>query len=80
MKPFLQGRKSLAIAALRPANGAPLQTSGSCRAGANGQGPAAHSAGSSVEVLKEGDKVVRIVVTCTCGERTEVECLYAPGS
>jgi len=31
-------------------------------------------------VVKEGDKVVRLVITCVCGERVEVECLYRPGS
>ena len=31
-----------------------------------------------VEVVKQGDKVVRIVVTCACGERIEIECLYPP--
>ncbi|HYC72673.1 MAG TPA: hypothetical protein VEB66_15795 [Opitutaceae bacterium] len=36
-------------------------------------------AGPSVEVVKEGDKVVRLVVTCGCGERIEVECLYPAG-
>ncbi len=34
--------------------------------------------GSTVE--KQGDKVVRIIVTCTCGEKVEVECLYPAGS
>jgi hypothetical protein len=32
----------------------------------------------SVDVVKEGDKVVRLIVTCSCGEKTEIECLYAP--
>jgi len=38
----------------------------------------AHSA-PNIEVVKEGDKVVRLVVTCSCGERMEVECLYSTG-
>ena len=33
----------------------------------------------NVEVVKQGDKIVRIIVTCTCGERTEIDCLYPPG-
>jgi hypothetical protein len=37
------------------------------------------TAGANVEVVKEGDKVVRLVVTCACGERVEVECLYSAG-
>lgn len=39
---------------------------------ARGQGP-------SVECIKQGDKVVRLVITCTCGEKIEVECLYPAG-
>ena len=35
---------------------------------------------ATVEVVKEGDKVVRLIVTCSCGERVEVECLYPAGS
>jgi hypothetical protein len=31
-------------------------------------------------VVKEGDKVVRLVITCVCGERIEVDCLYPAGS
>ena len=37
-------------------------------------------AGSNVEVIKEGDKVVRLVFTCSCGERTEVDCIYPAGA
>jgi hypothetical protein len=33
--------------------------------------------GPSVEVVKEGDKIVRLIVKCSCGERLEVECLYS---
>jgi len=33
----------------------------------------------NVEVVKEGNKVVRLVITCACGERMEVECLYPAG-
>ena len=40
---------------------------------------AAAELGSNVEVIKEGDKVVRLVVNCACGERIEIECLYSAG-
>jgi hypothetical protein len=33
-----------------------------------------------VETIKEGDKVVRLIITCGCGERIEVECLYPAGN
>ena len=39
--------------------------------------PGASSA--HVEVVKEGDKVVRLIVNCVCGERVEIECLYSAG-
>ena len=76
MKSFLQGKKSLSIPALRvPASPAPAY-SGIGTAG----GAVQSAARSAVEVVKEGDKVVRLVVTCACGERVEVECLYPAGS
>ena len=31
----------------------------------------------TVEVVKEGDKMSRLIVKCSCGERLEVECLYS---
>lgn len=77
MKSFLQGKRSLDMTALRaPQNGA------ACLGGVQGA-PAEASAISGlspqIDLVKQGDKVVRIVVTCTCGERTEIECLYPPG-
>lgn len=82
MKSFLQGKKSLAISSLRlppglaaaqsPARAAPRASLASAATGAQTD---AH-----VEVVKEGDKVVRLIVTCACGERVEVECLYPAGS
>jgi hydroxyethylthiazole kinase-like sugar kinase family protein len=71
MKPFLQGRRAHNDSALRAPHvhkTAPLN--GEVRSVADG---------SSVEVVKEGDKIVRIIVTCGCGEKVEVECLYPPG-
>ncbi len=82
MNSFLQGKKILAAAPLtRPTSTAlphapsarPSQHSGSAHAA--GGASAAH-----VEVVKEGDKVVRLVVTCVCGEHIEIECLYPAGS
>jgi hypothetical protein len=31
---------------------------------------------SNIEVVKQGEKVTRLIVTCSCGERIEIECLY----
>ena len=39
----------------------------------------AEGSNAQVEVVKEGDKVVRVVVTCACGERVEIDCLYPAG-
>jgi hypothetical protein len=73
MRPFLQGKKNLATAALHsPAVKMVLPLAGVV--------PPAPTQGPNVEVVKEGEKVVRLVITCTCGERTEVECLYRAGS
>ncbi len=85
MKPFLQGKKASAMPSLRAPLGQAAPHSVSCetsRTAANGQPRAATPAagGANVEVVKEGDKVVRLIVTCACGERVEVECLYPAGT
>jgi len=39
--------------------------------------PFTNSASSpNIEVVKQGEKVTRLIVTCACGERIEIECLY----
>jgi hypothetical protein len=85
MKSFLADRPSAAIPSLRPLV-RPLEvlsapTGGASVASSGGLRPAhAHAAaGASVECIREGDRVVRLVVTCACGERIEVECLYPVG-
>ena len=42
---------------------------------------AGHGSGhdASVEAIKEGDRVVKLVVTCRCGEKIEILCAYTPG-
>ena len=34
---------------------------------------------TTVEAIKEGDRVVKLIVTCRCGEKIEILCAYAPG-
>ncbi|MCX6952919.1 MAG: hypothetical protein NTV51_12255 [Verrucomicrobia bacterium] len=89
MKSFLQGKKSLPLSGLRAPLTPPAPSAQSCstsRTAVNAGGHApghAHTPGASsasVEVVKEGDKVVRLIVTCVCGERVEVECLYPAGT
>lgn len=38
------------------------------------------SAAPHVEAIRQGDKITRLVVTCSCGERIEIDCLYATGA
>jgi hypothetical protein len=71
MKPFLQGRKSHSASPLRPAVVTPTIPRSPIPPAAE------HRHGTHVEVIKEGDKVVRLIVTCACGEKTEVDCIYA---
>lgn len=35
---------------------------------------------ATVECIREGDRIARIIVNCSCGERVEIECLYASNS
>jgi hypothetical protein len=48
---------------------------GAVHATGGGSGP--HEV--SVEAIKEGDRVTKLVVTCKCGERIEILCAYTPG-
>jgi hypothetical protein len=80
MKSFLQGKKVLNAAplkapAMQPAPAAPRPHSHTPVSVVTPGASSAH-----VEVIKEGDKVVRLIVTCTCGERVEIDCLYSAGS
>lgn len=42
-----------------------------------------HAAGAghdaTVEAIKEGERVVKLIITCRCGEKIEILCAYAPG-
>jgi hypothetical protein len=73
MRPFLQGKKSLPHAALQVPTPKPVLSHAGVVTQAEGSHP-------NIEVVKEGEKVVRLVITCVCGERVEVECLYPAGS
>lgn len=78
MKSFLQGKKMLEVESLKPpAAGATLAAQVGKLRSASVCTPDAASA--QVEIVKEGDKVVRLIVHCVCGERVEIECLYSAG-
>ncbi len=32
-----------------------------------------------IECVRQGDRITRLVVVCACGERIEIDCLYAQG-
>jgi hypothetical protein len=72
MKPFLLGKKAH--------DAPPLKTQPKPHAhGPQGLVRPAPS-GPHVEAVKEGDKIVRLIVTCSCGEKIEIDCLYPAGS
>ena len=82
MNSFLQGKKTLSVAPLRPLP--PTLRPREVTAAPSAQHPPVPSVSAShgqptVEVVKEGDKVVRLIVVCTCGEKVEIECLYPAG-
>ncbi len=72
MKPFLFGKKTIDTQLLRvPHNHLNNPPTGAVQTAAHGP---------NVETVKQGDKIVRLIVTCSCGERIEVECLYPVGN
>jgi hypothetical protein len=77
LKSFLEGKRNATTEPLRAQTAAKLVRCSDERRGLALSVPGAAEA--QVEVVKEGDKVVRLVVHCACGERIEVECLYPAG-
>jgi hypothetical protein len=83
MNSFLQGKKTLAIPPLRApvpvARPALVSTAPTPKTAVSKKAAPCPGATPTVEAVKEGDKIVRLVVVCTCGERVEIECLYPAG-
>ncbi len=83
MKSFLQGKKTLGVEPLRAPTSAAAAAPAGARCHSAGKAPVSvttpGASSAHVEVVKEGDKVVRLIVTCVCGERVEIECLYTAG-
>ncbi|MBK9990288.1 MAG: hypothetical protein IPP19_06040 [Verrucomicrobia bacterium] len=76
MKPFLTGRTQIQSANLQNSEGvSPAEAV--ARAAAHKHSK--ETGGPSVETVKQGDKIVRLIVTCSCGERIEIDCLYPAG-
>jgi hypothetical protein len=81
MKSFLAGRNQATAVNIQAQVGVtPAEAVARAVAHKHGKDASAGAgAGPSVETVKQGDKVVRIIVTCTCGERIEIDCLYPAG-
>ncbi|MBI5766936.1 MAG: hypothetical protein HZA93_04025 [Verrucomicrobia bacterium] len=80
MKSFLHGKSALATPALRLPPGLVAATGPRATPSVHkGHASTGHHGEPLVETVKEGDKVVRLVITCGCGERIEIECLYPAG-
>lgn len=76
MKPFLHGRKVAEATPVPPPPEQPSVLPSKDQAPA----PAKVSVGPNVEIVRQGTKVTHLIVTCTCGEKIEVECLYPEGT
>jgi len=72
MKSFLQGRPVQKGVTLRPLCSASAEAIAKAKAGGSAKGV-------NIETVKQGEKVVKIIVTCSCGERIEIDCLYPAG-
>lgn len=77
MKPFLHGKKSLAQPALHLPS-----FMGAHSPRKRSMGPELVEMGPvpTIEVVREGDKVARLIVTCSCGQKVEVDCIYPAGT
>ena len=82
MKSFLSGRSKADASTLHATPGGTTPPSFGARVTAGGVLHKDHAQspnGPTVECIKQGDKIMRLIVTCSCGERIEVECLYPAG-
>lgn len=80
MKSFLSGRSRATTDSLQaPAGSNPGFVAKATAIGGVHKDHAASAGGPTVECVKQGDKVTRLIVTCACGDRIEIECLYPAG-
>lgn len=80
MKPFLQGKKSLNVPSLRAPVGLKNVLARPTAASSAGGSESSEMGGAKIEIVKEGDKVARLIVTCACGEKIEIDCIYSAGT
>lgn len=79
MNSFLQGKKTFAGPPLRPMASSARPSVAPIGISHHGTDKSCGTGQPTVEVVKEGDKVVRLIVVCSCGERVEIDCLYPAG-
>jgi len=77
MKPFLSGRPQVPSANLQTFGG--MSPAEAIARGSAHKHSKDEAGGPTVEAVKQGDKIVRLIVTCSCGERIEIDCLYPAG-
>ena len=77
MKSFLSDRPRVGT----PSHPAPAASAFALAAGGPASVAHAAHAGESphIECVRDGDRITRLVITCACGERIEIDCLYAVG-
>ena len=75
MKSFLSGRTQITGGGLQPMVNATAKPASSALP-IHSHGKDASAPGATVQCIKQGDQIVRLIVTCTCGEKIEIDCLY----
>jgi hypothetical protein len=79
MKSFLSDRPRVASPESPRAQASAFAPAGQHGVSCAVSDPGATTRSPVVECVREGDRIVRLVVTCGCGERVEIDCLYAAG-
>ncbi|NBQ58287.1 MAG: hypothetical protein EBU32_07885 [Opitutaceae bacterium] len=82
MKSFLSGRTGLAVSdspnLVEPE--APTGLSLLASAGTLPSASAPKAGASSVQCVREGDVIKKLIVTCECGKTVEIDCQYTAGA
>jgi hypothetical protein len=47
--------------------------------GAHGHGHGADHGAPEIECIRDGDRIISILIRCSCGERIEIDCVYPEG-
>ena len=82
MKSFLSGRTGVAVSD-SPApveSEAPTGLSLLAAAGTVPGAAASKAGASSVQCVREGDVIKKLIVTCECGKTVEIDCQYTTGA